>query len=72
MQIALLNGAAEAALAHYGVSSLDGLEESDLQGLNPVEINRLRSREKLGFWTSEPPSRPVLYLLWVIDPKITQ
>ena len=32
MQIALLNGAAEAALAHYGVSSLDGLKESDLQG----------------------------------------
>ena len=33
MQIALLkfNGAAEAALAQYGVSSLDGLKESDLQ-----------------------------------------
>ena len=34
MQIALLNGAAEAALAQYEVqvSSLDGLKESDLQG----------------------------------------
>ena len=34
IQIALLNGAAEAALAQYGVSSLDGLKESDLQGKN--------------------------------------
>ena len=42
MQIALLNGAAEAALAQYEVSSLDGLKESDLQG-NPVEIKN-RSR----------------------------
>ena len=32
MQIALLNGAAEAALAQYEVSSLDGLKKSDLQG----------------------------------------
>ena len=73
MQIALLNGAAEAALAQYEVSSLDGLKESDLKG-EPYSDKGAQEGDKLGEWTSKPPSTPLVnkYLLWVIDPKITQ
>ena len=59
MQIALLNGAAEAALAQYEVSSLDGLKESDLQGKPCRDKKKLKRVEDLDFGQVSLPRRPV-------------